>query len=100
MNNSTILFFLILAANVLAFFLYESRRELNTAKNELISAKFRERVMKEAQDSVEKRPMQVMIPRDAVEILGQNILQYLGTALNGPLEVPIFSREPEKEPKK
>lgn len=95
-DMNTWLFVLVLVANVLGLLLYESRRELRIAKNQLQDYEFQEMERERLEEEFKMRPVQAMVPRDAIEILGQAIIHYLSHQLNQPMEVPIFPREPKE----
>lgn len=97
-DTNTWLFISILAANALALLLYESRRELRIVKDHIQDYEFQEMERERLQDEFNRRPVQAIISRDAVEILGQAILHYLSHQMNGTTEiqVPIFPPKDSK----
>jgi hypothetical protein len=96
---NTLVFGLVILANTLALFLFEALRSLAAKKTELAQSQFREKTFEQFRDDFAKRPVQAVIPRDAIDILGraiiQDIIQYLAQSMGGPMEVPIFPRDPQ-----
>jgi hypothetical protein len=97
-----LILFLAGVANALALYAYTCRRELRVAETDLNNALFREKTFEQVREDFARRPVQAMIPANAIDILAQavthSVIQYLAQSMNGPMEVPIFPRNPEKEP--
>lgn len=92
---NTLVFGLVILANTLALFLFEALRSLAAKKTELAQSQFREKTFEQFRDDFAKRPVQAVIPHDAIDILGRAIIQYLAQSMGGPMEVPIFPRDPQ-----
>jgi len=78
----------------------EAQEDLSKALDAASRADERSEETKKLIEDLKARPVQVMIPHDAINIMTNAILQNLSQSLNAPMEVPIFPREkPPQEPK-